>query len=39
MLRGVRGAALMAGASFAEIGNARPPPPEERQLVVKRQLQ
>jgi hypothetical protein len=39
MLRGVRFAAFMKGASFAEIGNARPPPPEERQLVVKRQLQ
>jgi hypothetical protein len=39
MLRGVRCAALMTGASFAEIGNARPPPPEERQLVIKRQLQ
>jgi hypothetical protein len=39
MLRGVRCAALMTGASFAEIGNARPPPPEERRLVVKRQLQ
>jgi hypothetical protein len=30
MLRGVRSAALMTDASFAEIGNARPMPQEER---------